>query len=73
MPASCEACGRADLLPENAEAWELLCAYPSVIDRRGAPRVDYPAAAWVLKAEHIADRPGTMRKFEAFVNGIDHA
>lgn len=51
----------------------MLCAYPSIIDRRGCPRVDYAAAAWVLIEEHVQDRPGTMRKFEAFVSGIDHA
>jgi len=60
-----------DLLPENIEAWDLICAYPSIIDRKGTPRVDYTAAAWVLREEHLQDRPATMRRFEAFATGLN--
>lgn len=70
MPASCEACGLVDLLPENYEVWGLYNTYPGLI-RHGmdGSTVDYQSAMRIIDEEGYSEPLVMLRKLEAIRQG----
>ena len=69
VPASCEQCGKVDLLEENEEIWEMLISFPGVIrSDMGGLSVDYQSAIYVMERMGINDT-GCLQKLEAIVRG----
>ncbi|MFZ5774024.1 MAG: hypothetical protein ACOY3Z_00870 [Thermodesulfobacteriota bacterium] len=71
MPASCEACGKEDLLPENYEAWGFYQDWPGLI-RQGMDGtwVDYTSALSIIDEEAYPEPTMMLRKLEAIRQGL---
>lgn len=72
LPSSCERCGKVDLLPENEEVWEFICAYPGVIATNGMSptlRVDYAAVREIAQELGITPLAELYRLLGAVARG----
>ena len=73
VPASCEACGKTELLQENLAAWDLYQRFPSMlqVDAGGRVRVDFSAARHVFDLLQIHPDIETFEKLESIARGIN--
>ncbi len=72
MPASCEQCGKTELLEENREAWEFVCTFPGVLTSSGFSavlRVDYGAVREIAAELKISNISELLIKLEAVASG----
>jgi len=72
VPASCEQCGKVELMEENEEVWSLFLRFPSIVrsDGFGGISLDHRAATYVAERETDCDIIECLEKFESIVKGL---
>jgi len=74
VPASCEACGKCDLLPANETVISLLDRFPSLIAHdamTGRRRTDLASARWIAGQVGEADPLFFIEQIEAVCRGLN--
>ncbi|MDF1592588.1 MAG: hypothetical protein P1P89_13820 [Desulfobacterales bacterium] len=72
MPASCEQCQPAELLPGNEDLWMILLRFPGIIQTcpfSGRLSVNYPAAGTVAAAAGILNTLDFYEALEVICKG----